>query len=131
MGLWNWLLGSPRAAEFAGGRGWVTPVVGESHYQEELGRQYRANGGSEHDVKVIAVLQPEPGNPFDPNAVAVHVGGDLVGYLPRDLAAEYSQVMGQTGGSCSAKIVGGFLLDGGRRASFGVRLNLRWPPKLR
>lgn len=35
-------------------------------------------------------LRRDPGNPHDPNAIAVHAagGGDQVGWVPRDLAAE-------------------------------------------
>lgn len=129
MGLWKWLFGRSRPAEFARGRGWTIPVVGESHYQSEIGGQYRANGGTEHDLKVTAVLMPEPSNPHDANAVAVLVGGQTVGYLPRDLAAEYGSSVGPVTGWCSAKIIGGFVFEDGTRASYGVKLNLSWPPR--
>jgi hypothetical protein len=44
------------------------------------------------------------------------------------MAAEYRRALGTAPGECGAKIVGGFVLDGGTRASFGVRLNVAWPP---
>jgi hypothetical protein len=33
-------------------------------------------------------LRRDPGNPHDPNAIAVHAGGDQLGFVPRELAAE-------------------------------------------
>lgn len=70
-------------------------VAGESHYQgplvEAWNRQYP-------DVEVDVVIIPEPENPHDPNAIAVkivnHNGGlDLVGYIPRDVAAASKNAM--------------------------------------
>ncbi|MFH1342845.1 MAG: HIRAN domain-containing protein [Pseudomonadota bacterium] len=117
-----------RAGEYHNG---TLPVVGESNYQTALARQYRKHGGTEHDVKVTAQLQPEQGNPHDANAVRVAVGGGLVGYLPRQAAAEYRAALGAAAGLCSAKIVGGYLMEDGERASFGVKLNAAWPPRFK
>ena len=33
-------------------------------------------------------LRRDPGNEHDPNAIAVHAGGEQVGWVPRELAAE-------------------------------------------
>jgi hypothetical protein len=59
-------------------------VVGESRYQTEL-RTIVDRVGRD----VLAVLTPEPTNPYDPNAVAVMVNGVLVGYLPREIAPDF------------------------------------------
>lgn len=65
-------------------------VVGERAHMEALrsvvGSAHRADGG-EH--RVVAVLVPEPTNRFDPDAVAVHVDGQRIGYLPREDAARF------------------------------------------
>jgi hypothetical protein len=61
-------------------------VVGESHYQDDLQRLFRKNGGTEHDIKVDAVLVPEDGNDFDAHAVRVEIGSRTVGYLVRRAA---------------------------------------------
>ncbi len=60
---------------------------------------------------ITATLIREPGNPFDPNAVAVWSSEwDQLGYLPRARAAEYQPVMlglesrGSTGAACPAYI---------------------------
>jgi hypothetical protein len=70
------------------------PVVGESHYQDNLERQYRKNGGAGHDLKVTAVLVPEHENNFDANAVRVDIEGQPVGHLQRQFAEEYRTVLG-------------------------------------
>ena len=118
------LIGS-KPVELAPGRGWTIDVVGESKFQENL---RLLKGNSEHDLKVTAVLRREPSSMNDANAVRVDIGGKQVGYLTREMAAQYKF---KEAGRCSAKIVGGFLLDNGDIAHFGVKLNLSWPPKLR
>jgi hypothetical protein len=106
-------------------------VVGESHYQDTLQFLYRRNGGAGHDIKVSAALVPENDNAFDHNAVRVEIESCRVGYLPREMALEYRAALGEEVGRCSAKIVGGFELDDGSSAYFGVKLNLAWPPRLK
>ena len=64
-------------------------VVGELSYQGAL---WRLSGGAVGDkirCDMVAVLVPEPTNPHDSNAIAVHIDGYLVGYLPRAVAQEY------------------------------------------
>jgi rubrerythrin len=64
-------------------------VVGESGYQDAL---WRIVGGRRREpvrYETEAVLEPEPGNPYDPNAIKVLVDGNLIGYLSRDDAAAY------------------------------------------
>jgi hypothetical protein len=64
-------------------------VVGESHYQDAL---WTIVGGPRADpvhYETQAVLEPEPDNPHDPNAIQVLVEGHLVGYLSREDAAIY------------------------------------------
>ena len=39
-------------------------------------------------MPVEAVLRRDPGNPFDSNAIAVHVGSALVGHITREVAAQ-------------------------------------------
>ena len=72
-------------------------------------------------------LIPEPENPHDSNAIAVHIAiGDKVlhcGFIPRELAAEIAPVM--EGESIDAKIeavTGGFELSDGSTAAYGLRL---------
>jgi hypothetical protein len=66
-------------------------VVGESHYQHALwqiiGHAYSRANPVRYDV--VALLIPEPDNPYDANAVRVVVDEFLVGYLSRSDAARY------------------------------------------
>ncbi|MFG3592267.1 hypothetical protein [Bradyrhizobium sp. RDI18] len=131
MGFLGRLFGSKQISSLAPGRGWVVPVVGEAQYQGALQTLYRKNGGSGHDIKVAAVLVPEDDNAFDTNAVRIEIESRGVGYLPREMAQQYRAAMGESIGQCSAKIVGGFELDDGSSAYFGVKLNLAWPPRMK
>jgi len=38
-------------------------------------------------------LQPEPENPFDPNAVALYYQGSKIGFIPRRCNAQISQLL--------------------------------------
>lgn len=42
---------------------------------------------------MLAELIPEPSNPHDPNAIRVEIDGRLVGYLSRDNAIKYGQLI--------------------------------------
>ncbi|HEX7304360.1 HIRAN domain-containing protein [Lentzea sp.] len=71
------------------GKGWFgQEVVGESHYFQDLRRL--AGKASTGERETIAQLRREPSNRHDRNAVQVLVDGRLVGYLPRESAAEYA-----------------------------------------
>ena len=52
-----------------------------------LGDDFKADGA---EVLAVAELAPEPANRFDRNAVAVLIGRQLVGYLPREEAVARS-----------------------------------------
>ena len=94
-------------------------VVGESHYQPALRAIYE-NG----QVKFTAFLKTEPDNPHDANAVAVcGPSGDTLGYLDRQAASEYHEILARKGGvECPARLTGGTQ----NRPTFGVVLD--WPP---
>jgi very-short-patch-repair endonuclease len=59
-------------------------VAGESFYRAGLER-IAAAGDPYRDL--TAQFRPEPENPYDRNAVRVEIEGEMVGHLPRDLAA--------------------------------------------
>src|ERR1700694_5567755 len=58
-------------------------VVGESYYQDALLRICGGKTADSQHLAVTATLQPEPLNPYDPNAVAVYIHGLQVGHLAR------------------------------------------------
>ncbi|HET9899148.1 MAG TPA: HIRAN domain-containing protein [Streptosporangiaceae bacterium] len=64
-------------------------VVGESAHQDVLWHLAHANIGEKVRREIVAVLVPEPDNRYDPNAIAVHIDGQVVGHLPRTTAREY------------------------------------------
>jgi hypothetical protein len=109
-------------------------VVGESHYQDAL---EQLCGRCEHgvDLTTTAALVPEPGNPYDPNAVAVQIGGRTVGYLARGAAEAFKPVSERLlavrrSGLCQARIRGGWEREDGDVGNFGVTLDLADPDEL-
>jgi hypothetical protein len=61
----------------------IVDAVGESFYQSALLDQCRAQDGNSVRLPCRAQLIAEPDNPYDRHAVAVEIGGQLVGYLSR------------------------------------------------
>jgi HIRAN domain len=64
-------------------------VVGESRYQDVLWTIVGGQTANPVRFGTVAVLDPEPNNPYDSNAIRVLVHGQVVGYLSRDDAAIY------------------------------------------
>jgi hypothetical protein len=94
-------------------------VVGELAYQDAL---WRLSGGTVGDrvrCHIVAVLVPEPTNPYDANAIAVQIEGQVIGYLPRATAQEYlpglQRLMSAHNGYVALRgvIVGGGYYDDG------------------
>ena len=59
-------------------------VAGESFYRAGL---ERIAGAGDSSRPLTAHLRPDPDNPYDRNAVRVEIEGEMVGHLPRELAA--------------------------------------------
>lgn len=79
-------------------------------------------------VRMVA----EPENPFDGNAIAIIVsrGGEIahVGYVPRNLAAEFAPWLeGESIDGRIAEVTGGFEKLDGSRASFGLTVVFELP----
>lgn len=82
-------------------------VVGESSYQNQIGRAHKTEG-----KYILVNLALEDTNRFDRNAVRVAYGQETLGYLSREDAVTYRQSLKALGhpaalGVCHAKIVGG------------------------
>jgi hypothetical protein len=104
-------------------------VHGESHYQDALADVSNLTDGVVRRRDVVAVLVPEPENPYDRNAVRVEVFGRLVGRIPREDAPEMSPILLalQKSGmlvASQAEIVGGGMGRSGAWLSFGIRLQI-------
>jgi hypothetical protein len=96
--------------------------------EAELKGRTRSLARAAHRKWFRAALLREPGNRYDPNAIAVHATGiGLVGYLDRETAIGYLPVFeelarqGYAVGACPAFLVGG------DRLSWGVVLCLSSP----
>lgn len=129
-----------RTAPFAGpalqAGNHVVQVVGESNYQAALEQACDgSNVAGPNRPSVIAHLVPEPDNPYDSNAVSVHVNGMKVGHLGREDALAYQGRLLELRSAgvtltCSARIKGGYAVKGLSRASFGIELFLAPPAEL-
>jgi hypothetical protein len=103
-------------------------IVGESHYQDELARIAGPKQPGGVHLETTAVLLPEPENPFDANAIAVHVlGGGKVGYLSREDAVDYGPLVRRNTRSdavaaCEAIILGA---DATRQTQYCVWLHIQ------
>ena len=92
-------------------------VVGTSHYQDTLLELAPRRHDEEIRRDAIATLQPEPDNPHDPNAIAVHIDVKLVGYLSRDENRRWQDIVPVR---CEAMIAG-------RQGTTGLGVFLRLP----
>ncbi len=77
-------------------------------------------------------LVPEPENPYDPNAIAVHIAieGNVrhCGFIPREMAAEIAPLLEGESIDCNIEAVtGGFITYDGSQAAYGLRLQIQLP----
>ncbi|SDC16727.1 HIRAN domain-containing protein [Actinokineospora iranica] len=87
------------------GRGYFSQeVVGETHHAGAV--EGLAGQTPTGDREFVAEVRREPENRYDPSAVRVSVEGQVVGYLPRDDAAEYGVALDRIGGVgwCRARV---------------------------
>ena len=97
MGLFRRLFRTDETPELADSRSGVEPlggtdtlqVVGEGFRQDALWSLVAVPRGSQVNRQVVATLVAEPDNEADPDAVAVYIEGQRVGYLSRSDAARY------------------------------------------
>ena len=130
MGLldrWRKHAEPPQPVTLPGGQ--RVDAVGEASYQDALAHVCGGKCESGHDLPVVATLELEPTNKFDPNAVMVRVKGMRVGYLCRRDAVAYGPVLRQTSGGAmvNARIVGGWDRGLGDEGWFGIWLDLAPP----
>ena len=74
----------------------------------------------------------EPSNPYDPNAIAIHVAHDgqvwHCGFMPRDKAKEYAPLLeGENLDGHIREITGGFELSDGSTAAYGLIVTFELP----
>lgn len=110
--------------------GFEVEVTGESHYQSALQAIAGVHGDDAVELETKALLVPDDGNPYDDKAVKVLVQGRQVGHLSREDARSYrrrlaAKKQGAVAAQCGAMVMGGFIGRDGKRASYGVRLDLK------
>lgn len=79
------------------GRTRTIEIVGESNYEQAIRRAAGPKTPDGVSVNTVADLVPEPNNKYDPNAIAVKVGGQTVGYLSREYAVSFSIAIAEQG----------------------------------
>lgn len=78
-------------------------------------------------------IVPEPENPYDPNALAVHVAIEPgivkhVGFVPREIAAQIApHLEGEAVMAQLVEITGGFETRDGDIAAYGLRIRIEIP----
>lgn len=107
-------------------------VRGESKFQDALTALAAPPRPDGYVIRATAVLRPEPQNPHDPYAVRVEINSRLVGYLPREDADVWCDMLldASLDGravAAPARIVGGFLSTPDDVPLYGVRLDLAQP----
>lgn len=138
MGLFSWLFGGTSAEPpfMAGDGGYEHEVVGESYYQDVLSAICGGPCEDGHEFDCVALLVPEPDNPYDYNAVVVIIEGRKVAHLSRDEAVVHHRELSALGLGgravrCAALINGGWSRPrrGGRTDAghFGIELDLVRP----
>jgi hypothetical protein len=103
-------------------------IVGESHYQDVLDKIAgpKTAEGVNHKCEVLLIC--ENGNKYDKNAVRVEIGGETVGYLCRDDAKSFREMLvendvGRPRVRARATVNGGWRREDGEGA-YGVVLDL-------
>lgn len=112
----------------------LVPVVGTSHYQDALTELSGRQGDEQIRVEKVATLVPEPDNPHDPKAIAVHIAGRLVGYLSRDENPRWQEVvamLAEHGHRAAAEAMIAGRGPGGGTTNLGVFLRLPTPTEAR
>ena len=115
--------------------GFDLEVVGESYRQHALDRIAGPKTPKSKAMIVTAVLEREPGNRHDPNAIKVSINGQHVGYLSREdavlMGRDWSRIARHAATlRCRAKIVGGWDDGEDDEGDYGVLLDIARPVRL-
>jgi hypothetical protein len=124
MGLLDRLKGSAKPTIHLDGTRTVD-LTGPQHHADTLRKIVKRNGVKDGRVPFDATLICEKRNPHDPNAVAVHAGGRVIGYLSRENAALYRPSLDALMSSGATVSADGYIFaghQGGKYWSVGVRM---------
>jgi hypothetical protein len=119
----------PDEVELSGKGEFDLEIVGESYYQDALEEICGPRKRQGEKLMIEATLILEDDNKFDRgNAVRVEIQGKQVGYLSKDVAKAYRQIMKKAGhpkaiSTCQALIKGGWEKEDST-GSYGVWLDI-------
>ncbi len=70
-------------------------IKGQNHYKGNIQSLFDVNGaGFAQELDIDGILEPEPSNLHDPNAVILRVRGYAVGYIAQENAAAVKSQIG-------------------------------------
>lgn len=136
MGIFSFIFGNKRSGNGAaplpeklcGNGSFPCEVVGESNYDANIAKALGGktpDGFNDHEIQAVLVL--DDNNPYDANAVAVHINGQMSGHLPRKAAQGLRSAVSGTGSkafTCAASVRGGWDRGNGDVGNFGIWLDL-------
>lgn len=107
-------------------------IVGEDYHRDVIASIAQNPAGKTALTFCTASIVPESSNKHDPNAVAVYVDGQTVGYLARDLAVAFRSRLERCGlplkvTTCDAVITNG-LTTVDNQYSYTIELDVRSEP---
>lgn len=111
-------------------------VRGESQYEAAFDAALgRRNEDGARGSEITVVLRHDADNPYDPNAVAVLLGGQVCGHVAREAAPVLAPVVDAVVAAgkvpaCQAILSGGWDRGGGDRGHYGIELDLADPKEL-
>ena len=80
-------------------------IRGQNHYKGNIVSLFNKNSeGFEQELDIDGILEPEPTNAHDPNAVILRVHGYTVGYIAQQNAEEVKKCIG-TGTKVRCKLM--------------------------
>lgn len=80
-------------------------IRGQNHYRGNIRALFDTNAsGFAQELDIDGILEPEPNNPHDPNAVILRVRGYTVGYIAQENAAGVKSQIG-SGVRVSCKLI--------------------------
>jgi len=70
-------------------------IKGQNHYRGNIVSLFNSHApGFEQELEIDGILEPEPTNSPDPNAVVLRVRGYVVGYITQENAAAVKSQIG-------------------------------------
>lgn len=109
-----------------GGEQYPFNIVGEAAYQNNIARFALQRGERGVFTELDAIIQHEPANNYDSNACKVTINNFLVGYLAKNHAKSWLNMLQKNNILSSAKIhVSAVIVGGGKGfENYGVRLDV-------